>query len=355
MIVVAILLLRVRVVRRYQQSKAVAEDRAVFNYLWERIATSESDFQQAVVKLKSLIEGFSLSDTRGLLTASKREIKMKALLQDVVRENICTQQQDGIVLDTDVHAEEMARALISSTSPVMSLDQLYAQAIVMQPFFRSKVEKIALGCNAHFSVLPNVDNQSEDPRTTFATIQPWANFKSYAEAAQSQGVQWDGLKHVDRAMYNLALFHTGDVSKLTDIVRQKMLFKTLGDLCTCLECITQDEEIEIVSIKNGYDPQSDAADSVGFRDVLVSLRIVSKATVFFRLTEFLCEIQLCHIEFSSKLTAACHARLLSYKDTMRTSCRADAVHNFPKSDSAMEVFFIPQSRAHVYQQQTLKH
>jgi hypothetical protein len=89
---------------------------------------------------------------------------MKALLHDVVRENICTQQQDGIVLDTDVHVEEMARTLISSTSPVMSLDQLYAQAIVMKPFFRSNVEKIALGCNDHFSVLPNVDNQSGDPR-----------------------------------------------------------------------------------------------------------------------------------------------------------------------------------------------
>jgi hypothetical protein len=171
----------VRVVRRYKQLKAVADDRAVFNYLWERIATSESDFQQAVVKLKSLTEGFSLSDTRGLLTASKREIKMKALLQDVVRENICTQQQDGIGLDTDVHAEEMARALISSTSPVMSLDQLYAQAIVMQPFFRNKVEKIALRCNAYFSVLSEVDNQSGDPHTNCATIQPWANFKSYAE------------------------------------------------------------------------------------------------------------------------------------------------------------------------------
>jgi hypothetical protein len=208
MIVVAILLLRVRMVRRYQQSKAVAEDRAVFNYLWQRIATSESDFQQAVVKLKSLTDGFSLSDTRSSLAASKREIKMKALLHDVVRENICTQQQDGIVLYTDVHEEQMARALISSKSPVMSLDLLYAQAIVMQPFFRSKVEKIALGCNSHFSVLPNVDDQSGDPRTTFVTIQPWANFKSYAEAALSQGVQWDGLKHVDRAIYNLALFHT---------------------------------------------------------------------------------------------------------------------------------------------------
>jgi hypothetical protein len=146
MIVVAIMLFRVRMVRRYQQSKAVAEDRAVFNYLWERIATSESDFQQAVVKLKSLTEGFSLSDTRGLLTASKREIKMKALLQDVVRENICTQQQDGepdgIVLDTDVHAEEMARALISNTSPVMSLDQLYAQAIqVLQPSSRGPISR----------------------------------------------------------------------------------------------------------------------------------------------------------------------------------------------------------------------
>jgi hypothetical protein len=231
MIVVAILLLRVRVVRRYQQSKAVAEDRAVFNYLWERIATSESGFQHAVVKLKSLTEGLTLSDTGGLSMVSKREIKMKALLHDVVRENICTQQQDGIVSDTDMHEAEMAnifstwrrnecdrdesaheaemaRALISSTSTVMSLDQLYAQAIVMQPFFRNKVEKIALRCNAHFSVLSEADNQSGDPHANCATIQPWANFKSYTEAALSSGVQWDGLKHVDRVIYNLALFHT---------------------------------------------------------------------------------------------------------------------------------------------------
>jgi hypothetical protein len=71
-----------------------------------------------------------------------------------------------------------------------------------------------------------------------------------------------------------------------------------------------------VSIKNGYDPLTDAAEIAGFRDVVVSLRIISKSTVFFCLTRFVCELQVCHFEFDCQLTPGRHSRLLRYKDAM---------------------------------------
>jgi hypothetical protein len=292
----------VRESRCHQQIKAVAEDRVLFKELWERIMSSESGFQQAVSSQKTFqLQDFPLADMN-----EKRLCKAKEFLQDAIRKKARVLEHQA----THMLEEDITKELLSDV-PVMSLDQLYAQALVMQPFFRSKVQEIARHCNAYFHVSPRAHDLPQD---TGSTISPWADIEG--DSAALARVRWDELKHVDLAMYNLALLHAGDVSKLTDIVRQLIVFQSLGDIHACLECIAQNDEIEIVNIKNGYDPLSDAAEIAGFRDVVVSLRIISKSTVFFCLTRFVCQLQLCHFEFDRHLTPARHSRLLRYKDTM---------------------------------------
>jgi hypothetical protein len=292
----------VRESRRHQQIKAVAEDRVMFQELWDRIMTTEPGFDQAVSNLRCFqIQDFSLADVN-----EKRLGKVKALFDCAIRKN--ARVWDYQV--TQMREEEMRRELLSDI-PVMSLDQLYVQALVMQPFFWKKVQEIARQCNAYFHVSPGSHGLTQN---SCSVIMPWADIE--CDSAALARVLWDELKHVDRAMHNLAIFHAGDVSKLTDLVRQRIVFQSLSDIHACLKCIAQNEEIEVLSIANGYDPQSDAAKIAGFREVVVSLRIISKSTVFFCLTRFVCELQLCHFEFDRQLTPARHSRLLRYKDTM---------------------------------------
>ena len=60
--------------------------------------------------------------------------------------------------------------------------------------------------------------------------------------SQVQGTQledrvcWPWLKHLeDRGLHKLLFFYHGDVSKLCDLVRQRIVFDSLTDICRCLE------------------------------------------------------------------------------------------------------------------------
>jgi hypothetical protein len=49
-------------------------------------------------------------------------------------------------------ADSLSRGRMPWKAPVMSLDQLYAQAVILEPIFRGKVERLARECNGHFFV-----------------------------------------------------------------------------------------------------------------------------------------------------------------------------------------------------------
>ena len=62
-------------------------------------------------------------------------------------------------------------------------------------------------------------------------------------------VQWPLLKHVDRSVYNVSFFYHRDVSRLTDVVRQRLIFRSLADLESCLATILKDRELEVAGVK----------------------------------------------------------------------------------------------------------
>lgn len=249
-----------REVRRHQRCAIVASDLQVWRDAWNRLLSQEPDFEQSLAQLRHFESEVNSVDPEEL-----RLNVLRALLQDMAND-----QHSEIA---QYIQEEMAAALTHDVG-VTSLDQVYAQAVAIEPLFRSKVEWIAGKCNAHFRVGPIVEDVASSNGEAGLEIRSWSDIQR--DPVALAGVRWAGLKHVNRAVYNLAIFYDGNLSKLTDIVRQRMVFRSLADVHACLTCIAQDPELQIVSIQNGFDPNYDASPTAGYRDLVVNLQIVSK-------------------------------------------------------------------------------
>jgi hypothetical protein len=89
-----------------------------------------------------------------------------------------------------------------------------------------------------------------------------------------------------------------DVSRLTDICRQCIVFDCISDLVECLRIIEADPEIMLLRIKNRMDPAYNAQPSAGYRDVALNLRIASPLTSSYAVNAHVCEVQLILLPFA---------------------------------------------------------
>jgi hypothetical protein len=128
-------------------------------------------------------------------------------------------------------------------------------------------------------------------------------------------VCWPRLKHLDdRGLHKLLFFYHGDVSKLCDLVRQRIVFDSLTDLCRCLEEIQRNQRLKVVCLKNRFDTDADMSRTAGYRDVLVRVRVCTETTEELGVSGHVCELQLSHRKMSLHLSPSQHKRYLDYKN-----------------------------------------
>jgi len=108
----------------------------------------------------------------------------------------------------------------------------------------------------------------------------------------------------------MLFFYHGDVSKLCDLVRQRIVFDSLTDLCWCLEEIGRDALFQVVCLKNRFDTHADVSRTAGYRDV----RVCTETTEELGVSGHVCELQLTHREMSLHLSPAQHKRYLGFKN-----------------------------------------
>ena len=150
-----------------------------------------------------------------------------------------------------------------------SLDQLYAQAVLLDPIFRVRIQKLAGMSCGYFPVAAQ-----DGARMT--ELRLWSELEQDATARAR--LRWPEIKLVDVAIRKVALRYHGNVACLADIVRQRIVFDTLADICNCLEIIANDPDLQIQRLKNRFDPRMDALRIAGYRDVVVVLRVVTHLT-----------------------------------------------------------------------------
>ena len=201
---------------------------------------------------------------------------------------------------------------LASPMPMTSLDQLYAQAIIIEPLFRHKIERLAAVSGGCFYV----SQANYEPSTCIQSsrLMAWTDIER--DPLSLACVQWPLLKHVDRSVYNVSFFYHGDVSRLTDVVRQRLIFRSLADLESCLATILKDRELEVAGVKNAYCIHTDAFKTAGYRDMVLQLKLRNSATGFFGVSMHVCELQLVHSEMAGLYQDDRHRRILTYKDIM---------------------------------------
>ena len=85
---------------------------------------------------------------------------------------------------------------------------------------------------------------------------------------------------------------TQDVSRLSDICRQSIIFDTADGVARCLRAINSDAEARLVRVKNRLDPDYESDASAGYRDVPVNLRLDTHHSRDLGLDSHVCELQL---------------------------------------------------------------
>jgi len=150
-----------------------------------------------------------------------------------------------------------------------TLDQVYAQAVLLDPIFRVQIQRLAgMSCGYFPVAVPHSATSTE--------LRLWSELEQ--DTAARARLRWPEIKHVDMAIQKMAIHYHGSTSQLVDVVRQRIVFDSLADICKCLEIITNDPDLEIVRFKNRFDPRKDALRTVGYRDVVVILRVVTLLT-----------------------------------------------------------------------------
>jgi hypothetical protein len=105
------------------------------------------------------------------------------------------------------------------------------------------------------------------------------------------------------------------VSRLTDLVRERLIFSSLEDIQKCLQCIAADSNLVIVSIKNRYnDSHATVQRTAGYRDVMLVLLVVSELTDTMGVSGHGCELQLAHRDLEALISPDQHQRYLAYKN-----------------------------------------
>ena len=136
------------------------------------------------------------------------------------------------------------------TLEVTSLDQLYSQALGLDPLLRALCRRWTARCGG---VLDAADQRGD------AAAAPHA----YGAAVASECFRY--LKDPARAVAKVATCYGGDVSRLTDVCRARVLFDRVEDLVALLQAVRGEECVHIVRLRNWMRPESYAGSGNWYR------------------------------------------------------------------------------------------
>jgi len=215
---------------------------------------------------------------------------------------------------------------VDDGNPVTSIDQLYIQASALHPLLQHLVIKwasVSSGMFLYRGFSASKDHQGVSSNAgphnqrSCDTFESWEHAKIRfidEEFKFTHGVKWAQLKKPGRAFEKVMRKHRGDVSRVLDICRQSITFKTVQDVELCLKAIAADPTVKIVRLKNRMSLEDDARDTGGYRDCLINLRILEENAVALGLDTHVCEVQLILESFAKQKTSDGHKRYVKFRN-----------------------------------------
>jgi len=284
-----------------QTDKFITDDMSAYNKVWESLQTEEVG-QDLLRLAETVIAMQAVSIHKQTRHLRQRYLTSEEMLQTISLMTSAAVGQGqggglGFVSEKLLGHPKDERTCLGTPSSILSLDLLYAQAMLLNPIFQIKVQQIALSSGFFLEILGSDRN---DSNISFTPACDWPR----------KGV----LKRVDRVIEKVVRSYKGDVSRICDIVRQCIAFDAVPDICRAIQAIDADPEIQVLRIKNRMSPVYDPRLSCGYRDVLLNVCIDSPLTRKLGLFKHVCELQLILKPFVRYKTIEGHKRYVDFRN-----------------------------------------
>jgi len=175
----------------------------------------------------------------------------------------------------------------------ITLDQLYAQARGAVRPLRKKVQEWAALADGEVQVesVPHTNHAPEDG--LFAP-------------------PVEGIKPIQRAIDKVVTVYRGDVRRLLDVCRMRIVLPDLPSLARCLRLMARDHDVHIRRVKNRLSLAYSGKQTAGYRDVMVNLQVVTDEARASGALLHICEVQLALRSFMALQTPTSHERYRQY-------------------------------------------
>ena len=142
------------------------------------------------------------------------------------------------------------------------------------------------------------------------------NFVSFVSAVHYSNVGRTNLKSVDRSVEKSVRSYKDNIALLCDVVRETVVFESVGDMVLMMRALGQDPEIKVVLVKNRMLPSDDSKVSLngGYRDVLIRLCVQNEITMALGISNHVCELQFLLKEFYMHKSHGGHEHYVAFRN-----------------------------------------
>lgn len=134
------------------------------------------------------------------------------------------------------------------------------------------------------------------------------------EWATDQPLKCVSVKKRARAIEKLYRSYNSDPGLLIDLVRSSITVDSIKELYECLDRIKADEDVAVLQIKNRF--KEDAVTSGGYRNVALSLVLVTDATIRLGVESHICELQFGLKEMEKVKSIDGHKRYVKWRNAI---------------------------------------
>lgn len=134
------------------------------------------------------------------------------------------------------------------------------------------------------------------------------------EWATDQPLKCVSVKKRARAIEKLYRSYNSDPGLLIDLVRSSITVDSIKELYECLDRIKADVDVAVLQIKNRF--KEDAVTSGGYRNVALSLVLVTDATIRLGMESHICELQFGLKEMEKVKSIDGHKRYVKWRNAI---------------------------------------
>eukprot|EP00286_Rhodomonas_abbreviata_P000424 CAMPEP_0181290084 /NCGR_PEP_ID=MMETSP1101-20121128/1229_1 /TAXON_ID=46948 /ORGANISM="Rhodomonas abbreviata, Strain Caron Lab Isolate" /LENGTH=666 /DNA_ID=CAMNT_0023394353 /DNA_START=122 /DNA_END=2118 /DNA_ORIENTATION=+ len=222
-------------------------------------------------------------------------------------------RRDSMILGSNqanvIHRSRSIPGVINPKAPVTNLNQLYAQAAIVDLEVRAKVQAWAGRSDGYFKLKPSPLEPTKHESKEYVR---WRD--ALADPSLRARIQWGATKDVDRSIEKLLMVYRADMSRLVDVCRERILFASVLDLHRCLTLISEDSQIEICRIKNWLDPEYNGHMTAGFRAVIINFRCMTNQCKALAIETHVCELQLLLQDMDRIRDDEMHQRYIQFRN-----------------------------------------